>query len=122
MSSLDDYVRGKLGNRARVSEEIYVESPAPASPVMGELGPVLWRELFLAVFTQQEFEAWSRRIPKYGCACSSFLGVWLKLNRPTFPLPFSFKWALKDAVNQKLGQRRLTLEEATEYWRSQGME
>jgi hypothetical protein len=119
MSSLDDYVRGKLGNRARVSEEIYVESPAPASPVMGELGPVLWRELFLAVFTQQEFEAWKSRVPRYGCACSSFLGVWLKLNRPTFPLPFSFKWALKNAVNQKLGQRMLTVDAAQEYWSTQ---
>jgi hypothetical protein len=121
MSSLDDYVRGKLGNRARVSEEIYVESPAPASPVMGELGPVLWRELFLAVFTQPEWEAWKSRVPRYGCACSSFLGVWLKLNRPTFPLPFEWKYSLRSAVNKKLGAPNLTFEEALVFWRSQGM-
>lgn len=119
MSSLDDYVRGKIGNRPASLSEVYVETPSPPSAAMGELGPVLWRELFLAVFTQPEWEAWKSRVPRYGCACSSFLGVWLRLNPPTFPLPFVYKWRLKDAVNQKLGQRRLTLEEAEEYWSTQ---
>lgn len=121
MSSLDDYVRGKLGNRPASLSEVYVETPSPPSAAMGELGPVLWRELFLAVFTQPEWEAWKSRVPRYGCACSSFLGVWLRLNPPTFPLEFPWKYSLRSAVNKKLGAPDLTFEEALVFWQSQGM-
>jgi|694.fasta_scaffold08496_2 hypothetical protein len=125
LSPLEQYITQMLakhnltaGAVSLMPEVVAAEPPAMSATA---LGPQLWRELFLQVFTPSELMSWKSRIPRYGCSCSSFYGNWEKSNPPTFPLTFSWKYRLKAAVNEKLKQPQLTEEQAREYWRSQGL-
>jgi hypothetical protein len=103
--------------------------PSPSPPRIGHLSPtelrekgrILWRELFLSVFSQNDLEAWESRIPGYQCGgrCKRFYTNWKSSHIPAFPLSFEWKHSLKSAVNQKLGHPDLALEEARAFWNSQ---
>jgi hypothetical protein len=86
-----------------------------------ELGPTLWRELFLTIESQSQLEYWESRIPNYQCGgkCKRFYLDWKKNNPPAFPLSFNWKWKLKNAVNAKLGQKIMSLDDAFAFWSSQ---
>jgi hypothetical protein len=86
-----------------------------------ELGPTLWRELFLTIESQTQLEYWESRIPNYQCGgkCKRFYLDWKKNNPPAFPLSFNWKWKLKNAVNAKLGQKIMSLDDAFAFWSSQ---
>lgn len=86
-----------------------------------EKGRVLWRELFLSVFSSSDLAAWEARIPGYQCGgrCKRFYTNWKSSHIPSFPLSFEWKHSLKSAVNQKLGHPNLALEEARAFWNSQ---
>jgi hypothetical protein len=86
-----------------------------------ELGPALWRELFLTIESQSQLEYWESRIQNYQCGgkCKRFYLDWKKNNPPAFPLSFNWKWKLKNAVNAKLGQKIMSLDDAFAFWSSQ---
>lgn len=98
--------------------------PPPVKPIVEkieELGPRLWRELFLEIQTIAQLEAWEEKLPPF-CSCRKFYFAWKQENPPTLSeggLSFEWKHALKSAVNRKLGQMDLSLEAAREFWRSQ---
>lgn len=84
-------------------------------------GPALWRELFLIIQTESQLNDWESRIPNYQCRgkCKKFYLSWKKDNPPKFPLSFYWKWKLKNAVNEKLGQKIMSLDDAFAFWSSQ---
>ena len=84
-------------------------------------GPQLWRELFLTISDEEQLTEWESRIPNYQCGgkCKKFYLDWKKDNPPEFPLSFDWKWKLKNAVNAKLGQKIMSLDDAFDFWSSQ---
>lgn len=85
-------------------------------------GRELWRELFTSINTIKQLYAWENKIPSFECNCKRFYLSWKANNQPVEvngEIPFEWKWALKSAVNQKLGHADLTLEEAKIFWESE---
>lgn len=94
------------------------------TPEIAEAGRRAWRLLFLEVFTAEQLDAWKGEVPRY-CNCQSFYEKYLTECPPEFiegQLSFRWKWALKSAVNRKLGHADLTLEEARAFWASKAAE
>jgi len=64
----------------------------------------LWNELHTEVRTAEQFEAWVKRVPSFGCSCASWLKDYLAKN----PLPdgdlAEYGWTLHNSVNAKLGK------------------
>ena len=83
---------------------------------LAETGRALWRELFLSVFSKDQLANWESQIPQYECNCKQFYLDWKADNPPTFPLPPTWKYALKSAVNTKLGHENVTYQEACQMW------
>jgi hypothetical protein len=102
------------------NEVVYVPSRVAASvPPQEELalaGRACWDALFTSVLTEDNLANWEKTIPRYGCDCENFYKAWKRDNAPTFPLPFSWKYELKTAVNAKLGKPNLSFEEAFELY------
>jgi hypothetical protein len=84
-------------------------------------GRKAWKTLFTQVFDLQQLEDWEKTIPKYGCDCSNFYQKYKKMYPPPENIGFAWKWALKNAVNQKLGQPILSIEEAKAFWANFGV-
>lgn len=85
-------------------------------------GRELWRDLFTQISTLDQLSAWENEIPAFECNCKRFYLSWKANNQPAEvngEIPFEWKWALKSAVNQKLGHADLTLEEARIFWESE---
>lgn len=128
----DEYIEN-LRNRGYIVPAIRPATTPPASVRKSddneawrlmdikEKGRVLWRELFLSVFSSSDLAAWEARIPGYQCGgrCKRFYTNWKSSHIPSFPLSFEWKYSLKSAVNQKLGHPNLALEEARAFWNSQ---
>jgi hypothetical protein len=102
---------------------------------LAEAGRKCWEALFCGVFTLSDLEAWEKTIPKFGCDCTSFYKAW-KVSNPVTPdvvdeVDFAWKYRLKKAVNEKLGQvnvsmedaarERMTVDRVSAYWHSTGM-
>tara|TARA_R110000868_G_scaffold9753_1_gene47994 strand:+ start:15261 stop:15569 length:309 start_codon:yes stop_codon:yes gene_type:complete len=68
----------------------------------------LWISLHAEVRTADQFEAWTKRVPSFGCSCASWLKDYLAKN----PVPDTglaeYGWTLHNAVNQKLGKSEFT--------------
>ena len=98
-----------------INDAIKAKKPEPNQ------GPALWRELFLTIETESQLKEWESRIPNYQCGgkCKRFYLDWKKNNPPAFPLSFNWKWKLKNAVNAKIGQKIMSLDDAFAFWSSQ---
>ena len=107
---------------------------AMVNGTLAEAGRKCWDALFSGVFTLADLEAWEATIPKFGCNCTGFYKEW-KANNPVTPdftdeIDFAWKYRLKKAVNEKLGHKQVTSDEAREermtvervsaYWHSIG--
>jgi hypothetical protein len=101
---------------------------------LAEAGRKCWDALFSGVFTLADLEAWEKTIPKFGCNCTGFYKDW-KANNPVTPdftdeVDFAWKYRLKKAVNEKLGHKqatsneardeRMTVKRVSAYWHSIG--
>jgi hypothetical protein len=84
-------------------------------------GRTAWKKLFTEVKTLDQLTQWEKEIPKYGCDCSNFYQEWKKVNPPEENIGFTWKWRLKNAVNEKLNQPQLSLEEAKAFWANFGV-
>lgn len=84
-------------------------------------GRTSWKTLFTQVFNLLQLEEWEKTIPKYGCDCSNFYEKYKKMYPPPENIGFTWKWKLKNAVNQKLGQPLLSIEEAKAFWANFGV-
>lgn len=101
---------------------------------LADAGRKCWDALFSGVFTLADLEAWEKTIPKFGCDCAGFYAGW-KVSNPVTPdftdeVDFAWKYRLKKAVNEKLGHKqvsrneardeRMTVERVSAYWHSIG--
>jgi len=99
--------------------------PSENVDISGQLAAIgrdLWRELFTQINTLEQLATWENKIPSFECNCKRFYLSWKANNQPVEvngEIPFEWKWALKSAVNQKLGHADLSLDEARQYWQSQ---
>lgn len=84
-------------------------------------GRKAWKTLFTQVFNLTQLEEWEKTIPRYGCDCSNFYKKYKKMYPPPENIGFTWKWKLKNAVNQKLDQPQLSLEEAKAFWANFGV-
>jgi hypothetical protein len=84
-------------------------------------GRKAWKSLFTEVFDLRQLKDWERTIPKYECDCTNFYLQWKAMNPPQENIGFTWKWKLKNAVNQKLGQPLLSIEEAKAFWANFGV-
>jgi hypothetical protein len=87
-----------------------------SSVSIDQVGPALWRELFLSVETSEQLETWKAKIPKYGCPCADFYAEYERSNPPAFPLSPRWKYDLKSAVNAKLKQPNISFADACKLW------
>lgn len=64
----------------------------------------LWQELHTEVKTKAQFEAWTKKVPKFGCGCADWLRDYIAKN----PTPESglaeYGFELHNAVNVKLSK------------------
>jgi hypothetical protein len=84
-------------------------------------GRKAWKSLFTEIFDLQQLKDWEQTIPKYECDCTNFYLQWKAMNPPQENIGFTWKWKLKNAVNQKLGQPLLSIEEAKAFWANFGV-
>ncbi len=89
--------------------------------IIKKAGKEAWKNLFTQVFDLQQLGEWEKTIPKYGCDCSNFYENHKKTYPPPENIGFEWKWKLKNAVNEKLNQPQLTLEEAKAFWGNFGV-
>lgn len=87
---------------------------------LAEAGRKCWHALFTEVHTLADLEKWESTIPKFGCDCTSFYKEW-KASNPVTPdftdeVDFAWKYRLKKAVNEKLGHKNISFEEAKRQW------
>jgi hypothetical protein len=61
----------------------------------------LWNELHTHVKTAEQFKAWVKRVPSFGCSCASWLKDYIAANPPTDNLR-EYGWTLHNKVNAKL--------------------
>jgi hypothetical protein len=83
---------------------------------LAETGRALWRELFLSICSEEQLADWESRIPKFECNCKRFYDEWKADNPPNFPLPPTWKYGLKSAVNAKLGHANISYQAACSIW------
>ena len=106
---------------------------AMVNGTLAEAGRKCWDALFSGVFTLADLEVWEATIPKFGCNCSGFYKEWKATAQAEVVgdvIPFEWKYNLKKAVNEKLGHKqltsnearheRMTVEKVSAYWRSIG--
>lgn len=86
-----------------------------------EAGRAAWKKLFTEVKISDQLVQWEKEIPKYGCDCSNFYQEWKSANPPEENIGFTWKWRLKNAVNEKLNQPQLSLEDAKAFWANFGV-
>ena len=67
----------------------------------------LWNELHSDVRTAEQFADWVKRVPSFGCSCSSWLKDYLAKNPPHGDLR-RYGFFLHRAVSEKLGKPEFT--------------
>jgi hypothetical protein len=69
--------------------------------------------------TADKLTAWLDTVPSYSCKCREFATQYIKDNPPPYDDQaafFEWGWRFHDAVDQKTGDQRMTLEEARAFW------
>ena len=79
-----------------------------------------WTKLFCNINSITELTEWGEQLPNKGCSCQSFYHQHLRLNPPTDPIKFEWKYNLKSAINNKLGKSNLSIEQAKWVYRFAG--
>lgn len=67
----------------------------------------------------EKLSEWLGMVPSAGCGCQNFASEFLAFNPPPYRDAdefFVWTWRFHDAVDQKLGDARMTLEEARAFW------
>lgn len=106
--------KDSISNRDAVRAKINLE--------LAEQGRKCWKSLFTEVFTFDDLKDWEATIPKFGCNCESFYKAWKsdfppeKLLNQSGSISFEWKYYLKKAVNQKLGHKNISIDEARQQW------
>jgi len=70
----------------------------------------LWHELHSEVRTAEQFADWVKRVPSWGCTCSSWLREYVAANPPTGDLR-EYGFYLHCAVNAKLSKPEFSWEQ-----------
>ena len=93
---------------------------------MNTIGPMMWTELHKRAleFSQLNLPndnawlcVWIAKLPVFSkCKCNMFWDKWIVANPPTFDNYFEWTVRTHNAVNQKLGKKQMTIEEATKKW------
>ena len=89
----------------------------------------VWKELHTRAinYTGKDdrnfIQKWTTKIPRFtkGCKCREFWTVWSRSNPPKFtPAGAYFEWTVKahNAVNQKLGKKTFTVDEAKKFYQT----
>ena len=85
-----------------VCEPEYVENMTFVTAVNPVDYHQLWHELHTEVRTAEQFEAWVKRVPSFGCGCQSWLKDYLAKNDFSDGDLAEYGWRLHNAVNAKL--------------------
>jgi hypothetical protein len=87
---------------------------------LAEEGRQSWHRLFRCIYTETGLLEWEKTIPKYGCDCEGFYLGWKAKNPVELDqngyVSFEWKYRLKKAVNEKLGHKNISIEEARQHW------
>lgn len=88
-------------------------------PTVIKNGAKAWESLHgMQSPTMAAIRRWlATEVPSYGCGCKAFATEYIADNPP--PLDdtfFEWTWRFHDAVDQKTGDERMTLEQARAYW------
>lgn len=78
-------------------------------------GRELWAELHSTV-TIETLPKWEEKIPNYSCKCKEFYTAWKASNPPRREDFFAWTVELHNAVNAKLENPIITLQQAREIW------
>lgn len=92
--------------------------PSENVDISGQLAAIgrnLWRELHTEV-TFETLPAWEEKIPNYSCKCKEFYTAWKASNPPRKDDFFAWTVELHNAVNEKLENPIITLQQAREIW------
>ena len=70
--------------------------------------------------TPERIEEWLKMVPQYGCKCSDFATHYIKVNKPPYGCTqeewVEYTWRFHDSVDVKVGDNRMSLEEAKQLW------
>ena len=96
-----------------------VGSTAVTEDKKKEIGRAAWVALHTEKNPSMDWllNVWLLLVPAFECQCQKFAKEWIAANPP--PLDenfFEWTWKFHDAVDQKTGDQRMTLEEATRFW------
>ena len=85
-------------------------------------GPRFWTELHLFALRNGSknsstwLQDWIDSIPFNGCPCKEHLDEWMSENPPDWSNFFAWTIKLHNAVNDRIGKRMMTDEDARQYW------
>jgi hypothetical protein len=102
------------GLNCPVCPDPYAEALRPVKSLT-EVGRDLWTELHTSV-TLETLAEWENRIPSFSCGCRKFYKEWKAYNQPRKDNFFAWTVELHNAVNEKLGKPKITLDEARRIW------
>lgn len=64
----------------------------------------LWQELHTQTKTKEQFEAWVKKVPNFGCGCANWLADYIAKTPPPNSDLAEYGFELHNAVNTKLGK------------------
>jgi hypothetical protein len=90
--------------------------------------PLLWRELHLHALKNDNtteaderefFKQWMHKIPKIGCPCKTHWVAWYYTQNTDYRNFFAWSVTAHNAVNERLGKRLWSVEEARTHWQNE---
>lgn len=98
--------------------------PEVASSNSKDQGRAAWTALHtMQQPTPDKLTTWLDTVPSYSCKCREFATQYIKDSPPPYDDQaafFEWGWRFHDAVDQKTGDQRMTLDEAKGFWHQIG--